>query len=94
MKRRDWVKNRCGMTVLCISMTYWTYNSEAAIEGGLDSLSKYVTRLNSDLEDIVETVRTDIPALDRSTIEALIVLDVHNRDMIVQLRDEGVTKIT
>lgn len=57
IKRKEWVKGRCGMAVLCISMTYWTYNSEAAIEGGLDSLDKYVGKLNSDLEDIVETVR-------------------------------------
>lgn len=27
IKRNEWVKNRCGMAVLCISMTYWTYNS-------------------------------------------------------------------
>ena len=53
-----------------------------------------MTKLNTDLESIVETVRTDIPALDRFTIEALIVLDVHNRDMIVQLRDENITKTT
>lgn len=56
------------MAVLCISMTYWTYNSEAAIEGGLDSLDKYIGKLNSDLEDIVETVRGEIPSLDRCTI--------------------------
>lgn len=94
IKRKEWVKNRCGMAVLCISMTYWTYNSEAAIEGGLDSLDKYIGKLNSDLEDIVETVRGEIPSLDRCTIEALIVLDVHNRDMIKQLRDQNVTKIS
>lgn len=33
-KRTEWVRNRCGMAVLCISMTYWTYNSEDAIDGG------------------------------------------------------------
>ena len=94
IKRKDWVKNRCGMAVLCISMTYWTYNSEAAIEAGQDGLEKYVNKLNSDLDDIVETVRGDIPALDRCTIEALIVLDVHNRDMIKQLRDSRIDKIS
>ena len=56
------------MAVLCIAMTYWTYNSEEAIEGRKYSLQKYVTKLNNDLEDIVETVRGDIPALDRCTI--------------------------
>lgn len=32
--------------------------------------------------------------MDRCTIEALIVLDVHNRDMINQLKNDGVCKIT
>jgi dynein heavy chain len=39
-------------------------------------------------------VRKDISTLDRCTIEALIVLDVHNRDMIAQLRDQRVEKVT
>lgn len=82
------------MAVLCISMTYWTYNSEAAIEQGPDFLEKYHQKLNNELGDIVETVRSDIPSLDRCTIEALIVLDVHNKDMIGQLIKEGVTKTT
>ena len=47
IKRSEWVKNRCGMAVLCISMTYWTYNSEAAIEEGFDGLGKYHNKLNS-----------------------------------------------
>lgn len=38
IKRTEWVRNRCGMSVLCIAMTFWTYNSEAAIEGGPDAL--------------------------------------------------------
>jgi dynein heavy chain len=31
IKRTEWVISRCGMAVLCISMTFWTYNSEDAI---------------------------------------------------------------
>jgi hypothetical protein len=34
IKRTEWVRGRCGMAVLCIAMTFWTYNSEEAIEGG------------------------------------------------------------
>jgi dynein heavy chain len=82
------------MSVLCISMTFWTTNSEQAIEAGLEAVGKYVTKLTSDLEEIVDLVRKDISSLDRCTIEALIVLDVHNRDMIAQLRDLRVDKIT
>jgi hypothetical protein len=35
IKRKEWVKIDVEWLYLCISMTYWTYNSEAAIEGGL-----------------------------------------------------------
>jgi hypothetical protein len=35
------------MAVLCISMTYWTYNSEAAIDQGTDTLEKYYQKLNN-----------------------------------------------
>lgn len=28
MLRRDWVQNRCGMAVLSVNMTYWTYGTE------------------------------------------------------------------
>jgi len=49
IKRNEWVKNRCGMAVLCIAMTYWTYNSEDAINGGLEKLGKFHQKLNSEL---------------------------------------------
>lgn len=49
MKRTDWVKNRCGMAVLCISMTYWTYSSETALNGGLETLNKFYQKLNNEL---------------------------------------------
>ncbi len=42
MKRTDWVRNRCGMAVLCISMTYWTMETEIAFgEGGVNGIKKY-----------------------------------------------------
>lgn len=37
------------MAVLCISMTFWTYNSEDAIEGGPETLEKYYSKLNFEL---------------------------------------------
>lgn len=46
IKRTEWVRNRCGMAVLCIAMTFWTYNSEIAIDGGAETLDKFYSRLN------------------------------------------------
>jgi hypothetical protein len=56
------------MAVLCISMTFWTYNSEIAIDGGADTLDKFYSKLNFELSEIVEITRSDISPLDRSTI--------------------------
>lgn len=81
--RPKWVLGRCGMAVLCINMTYWTSNSEKALnDDGNAGVSKYAKVCASQLESIVELVRSNINSLDRCTIEALIVLDVHNRDCI------------
>lgn len=47
IKRDEWVRRRCGMAVLCISMTFWTTNSEVAIEAGPESLEEFSNKLTS-----------------------------------------------
>jgi len=45
MNRNDWVLNRCGQSVLTISMTYWTYEVEEALnEKGLPGLKDYLAQ--------------------------------------------------
>jgi len=34
MERTKWMVDRCGMTVLSISMLYWTQETEEAIQTG------------------------------------------------------------
>jgi dynein heavy chain, axonemal len=46
------------------------------------------------LNEIVGLVRSDVNYLDRATIEALIVLDVHNRDSVGMLVNDKVEKVT
>ena len=64
-------------------MIFWSKETEEAMkEGGLTGLKDYYDRLQEQLNGTVFVVRTDINKLQRATLEALIVLDVHAKDCI------------
>mmetsp|Transcript_23930 Transcript_23930/g.20946 ORF Transcript_23930/g.20946 Transcript_23930/m.20946 type:complete len:444 (+) Transcript_23930:1824-3155(+) len=93
-KRKDWVLKRCGQSVLTISMTYWTAETERALrEKGAKGLKEFQGVCEAMIEDIVQLVRKDIEPLDRLTLEALIVLDVHNKDVVKSLAEAEVSDI-
>ncbi len=48
-------------------------------------MDNFANRLQDELKGIVELVRTDLKELDRLTCQSLIVLDVHNRDIINEI---------
>lgn len=83
MVREKWIIGRCGMAVLCMDMTFWTTEAERhMIEEGYQGAQKYGVTCQENLYQVVAIVRTQISVLDRCTLEALIVLDVHNRDVM------------
>ena len=45
------------------------------------------------LEEVVTTVRQDLNPMLRRTISSLIVLDVHNRDIVTELCSQGVVSV-
>ena len=66
-------------------MMFWTMNTEEAMgksDGGLQRLQAYYDRLQAQLLETVGVVRSDVNKLQRATLEALIVLDVHAKDVI------------
>ncbi|CAD8159976.1 unnamed protein product [Paramecium pentaurelia] len=92
--RKSWVINRCGMAVLNMDMTFWTSETERnMLEKGNEGVGQYAAVCTQQLYEIVALVRTEISVLDRCTLEAMIVLDVHNRDVLNQLFKENVEKV-
>jgi len=82
-----------------MSMTFWTFETERAIEKGCSASAKggiveHLALLNRGIEDLVSLVRREISVLDRCTIEALIVLDVHNKDVVAALVERRVEKVS
>jgi len=92
-KRKEWVLNWPGQVVLCVSQVYWTFNAEAAIPRGSKGLEDFSKELTNDLNDIIDLVRGDLTKMARITLGALVVLDVHARDVICDLAKEDITDI-
>lgn len=46
VKRSSWVLDRCGQSVLNMGMTFWTFETEAAIASGLKGVQKHLAFLN------------------------------------------------
>jgi dynein heavy chain len=86
--RAQWVIEWPGQVVLCVSQIFWTMEVEEAIIAGPKAMEKCLAKLNADLSDVVQLVRGDLSTMARTTLGALVVIDVHARDVVAQLVTE------
>uniref|UniRef100_A0A8C9Y7R2 Dynein axonemal heavy chain 12 n=1 Tax=Sander lucioperca TaxID=283035 RepID=A0A8C9Y7R2_SANLU len=92
--RRQWVKEWPGQVVLCTSQIFWTLEVHEAIRAGADGLKNYYQQLQNQLNDIVELVRGKLPKQTRTTLGALVTIDVHARDVVMELIEKSVSNET
>ncbi|RKO97448.1 hypothetical protein CAUPRSCDRAFT_10881, partial [Caulochytrium protostelioides] len=83
--RREWVLDWPGQAVLCVAQILWTLRAEEAIARGPAATKKFFQVLNDELNEIIELVRGQPSKMARLTLGALVVLDVHARDVIGDL---------
>lgn len=95
-KRIDWIQSGWpGQIVQVVDHVIWTRETENALtaqEG--DALAEYIQRVDNDLNDIVKLVRTNISKALSITISGLIIISVHNRDILVdELQAKGISSL-
>ncbi|KAK3925188.1 Dynein heavy chain 7, axonemal [Frankliniella fusca] len=90
--RESWVCEWPGQVVLCVSQVYWTAEVHNCLKSGHPrDLVKYHGKLEEQLNDIVALVRGRLQRQTRVTLGALVVIDVHAKDVVWDMAERGVS---
>ena len=83
--RKDWVLQHPGQIVIAASTVHWTLEVTDAMAKPPDGLQEYTEKCTRQIDEIVAMVRGQRSKMERITLGALIVIDVHARDVVEQL---------
>jgi dynein heavy chain len=92
--REKWVLEWAGQVVIAVSQIFWTSGLEKAISEGPEAIQQFLERSNEELNEIIKLVRGELPKMARYTLGALVVIDVHARDVVTNLIAEGISDIS
>ncbi|OEH74384.1 dynein heavy chain related protein [Cyclospora cayetanensis] len=90
-ERTSWVTQHAGQCVLNGSQVHWTAMVEDAIQNG--QLKNLLKAQTSQLLDLVSLLRKGLSTMQSITIGALIVIDVHAKDIVQRLWKEEVSSV-
>lgn len=90
-----WIRSYPAMTILAESQCEWTRRVEKVLNNPQDinGLKKVLEILEEQLQEVVNEVRNEKEEVVRLSIGSLIVIEVHNRDVLAKLIQDQVTRI-
>ncbi|KAG8347796.1 putative Dynein heavy chain N terminal region 2 domain1 [Trypanosoma vivax] len=91
-KRTEFIRAWPGQVVIAICSLYWTMEATERMRAeGTVGLTSYHEKCVSQLDDLIVLVRDrNLAVVERCTLEALVVVEVHAKDIIAQLSEKGV----
>jgi len=98
--RHQWVFDHAGQLLINVSQITWARGAESALDGELvpgdprKGISTWFDQNVVWLSELCRLVRGDLTKLQRGSLVALITIDVHNRDIIEYLINDGTTSKT
>ena len=90
--RVDWVLKWPGQVVIAGCQAYWAKNITEGIEKN-QLANVYQEVVLPQLDDLRNLVRQDIPKIGRMTLAALIVIEVHARDVTHNMVESKVENV-
>ncbi|OCT85694.1 dynein heavy chain 1, axonemal [Xenopus laevis] len=90
--RTEWVLNWPGQVTIAGCQTFWTKDVSEALEAG-DLSNRLFPQLEAQLSGLVALVRGKLSRMQRSILSALIVIEVHAKDVAARLIEENVSSV-
>ncbi|XP_072203968.1 dynein axonemal heavy chain 1 [Excalfactoria chinensis] len=90
--RTTWVLQWPGQVTIVGCQIFWTKEVSEALESG-DLASRLFPQLTAQLADLVAVVRGKLSKMQRAVMSALIVIEVHAKDVAAKLIEENVTSV-
>uniref|UniRef100_A0A8C9ZPR8 Dynein axonemal heavy chain 1 n=1 Tax=Sander lucioperca TaxID=283035 RepID=A0A8C9ZPR8_SANLU len=90
--RTEWVLSWPGQVVIAGCQVFWTAEVSEALEQG-DLASRLYSQLQKQLGDLVQLVRGRLSRMQRAVLSALIVIEVHAKDVVAKLVEQEVSSV-
>ena len=90
--RERWMLRWPGQVILTVSQLIWTAEVTDCLNAqGSAGLREYLLKINKQMDKLINVVRGELTTLHRITLGALVVLDVHSRDVVARMISEHVS---